>query len=129
MKSRRTFPLKVKLVLNDFDPKYLTRWFLIVSVYINIHQRMYGSRFRKLYYFLYRVFNNYYISKHHKDENITRYLHDLLLRVLNEIEYTSENEKIVMHNIVSDWTNANKSRPLRVYGKAGVKSESGLQVS
>lgn len=80
--------------------------------------------FRKVYYFLYRVFNNYYVGKNHKDTKITTYLHEMFLRVLDDIEYSSEEEKITMYNIVSNWTSVNREKSLRVYGKsAGVKKE------
>jgi len=74
--------------------------------------------FRKVYYFLYRVLNNYYVGKNHKDTKISTYLHEMFLRVLDDIEYTSENEKIAMYNIVSNWTSVNREKSLKVYGKS-----------
>ncbi|XP_025208405.1 uncharacterized protein LOC112603842 [Melanaphis sacchari] len=74
--------------------------------------------FRKVYYFLYRVFNNYYVGKNYKDTKITNYLHEMFLRVLDEIEYTSDDEKIAMYNIVSNWTSVNRDESLKVYGKS-----------
>jgi hypothetical protein len=50
-----------------------------------------------------------------------KYLHDLFLRVLEDIEYTSDNEKIAMHNLVSNWTSVNRNNSLKVYGKQAVK--------
>lgn len=47
-----------------------------------------------------------------------KYLSELLLRVLNDIDYTSDNEKIAMYNIVTNWTNGvNRIKTLKVYGK------------
>ncbi|CAI6347458.1 unnamed protein product [Macrosiphum euphorbiae] len=80
--------------------------------------------FRKVYYFLYRVFNNYYVGKNHKDAKITTYLHEMFLRVLEDIEYSSDEEKIAMYNIVSNWTSVNRDKSLKVYGKpAGCEKE------
>lgn len=71
-----------------------------------------------MYYYLYRVFNNYYVGKSHKDTKITTYLHEMFLRVLDEIEYTSDDEKIAMYKIVSNWTSVNREKSLKVYGKS-----------
>lgn len=77
-----------------------------------------------MYYFLYRVFNNYYVGKNHKDAKITTYLHEMFLRVLEDIEYSSDEEKIAMYNIVSNWTSVNRDKSLKVYGKpAGCEKE------
>lgn len=47
-----------------------------------------------------------------------KYLSELLLRVLNDIDYTSDNEKIAMYNIVTNWTNGvNRIKTLKVYGR------------
>ncbi|KAL5242757.1 hypothetical protein ACI65C_010167 [Semiaphis heraclei] len=78
--------------------------------------------FRKVYYFLYRIFNNYYVGKSYKDNKVTTYLHKMFLRVLDDIEYSSDEEKIAMYNIVSTWTSVNRDHSLKVYGKpAGVQ--------
>lgn len=73
--------------------------------------------FRKVYYFLYRVINNYPIRKNHGDSRMRNYLHEMFLRVMNEIDFTSDEEKITMQKIVSNWTADNRSKSLRVYGK------------
>lgn len=73
-----------------------------------------------MYYFLYRVFNNFYLSKNYRDANTDKYVHDLFLRVLDDIEYTSDNEKIAMYNLVSNWTSVNRNNSVRVYGKSPV---------
>lgn len=83
-----------------------------------------------MYYFLYRVFNNYYLSRNYRDTHMDKYLHDLLLRVLEDIEYTSDNEKIAMHNLVSNWTSVNRNNSLKVYGKPTVhKFDNDAEVS
>jgi hypothetical protein len=73
--------------------------------------------FRKVYYFLYRVINNFTIRKHHGDYRMRRYLHEMFLRVMNEIDFTSDEEKITLQKIVSNWTADKRSKSLRVYGK------------
>lgn len=80
-----------------------------------------------MYYFLYRVFNNYYTTKHHSDTQMKVYLHELFLRVLQDIKYTSDDEKMAMYNIVSNWTSVNRMKALKVYGKTELKTEPGLQ--
>lgn len=85
---------------------------------INFNIYVKYCRSRKVYYFLYRVLNNYYVGKNHKDTKISTYLHEMFLRVLDDIEYTSENEKIAMYNIVSNWTSVNREKSLKVYGKS-----------
>jgi len=82
---------------------------------------------KKVYYYLYRVFNNYYIAKHHKDNNMKLYLHNMFLRVLEEIQYNSEEEKMAMFNIVSNWTDVRKIKNFKVYGKTTAKIEPGFQ--
>lgn len=72
---------------------------------------------RKIYYFLYRIFNNYYISKNNLIEsNLKKHLHDLFFRVLEDIKYTSDSEKMAMFNIVSNWTSCNREKSVKVYG-------------
>lgn len=66
---------------------------------------------------MYRVFNDFYLTKNQKDVKERRYLHDMFYRVLDDIEYTSDNEKLAMHNIASNWANAYKMKSQRVYGK------------
>jgi len=80
--------------------------------------------FRNVYYYLYRVFNNYHIGKQHGDTRMKNYLHQMFLRVMEEIKLTSDEEKVTMYKIVSNWTVANKSNSLRVYGKKNeIKTE------
>lgn len=67
---------------------------------------------------MYRVFNNYYVSKNHRDSNMRQYLYELFLRVLEDIEYTSDNEKIAMYNVVSSWTSVSRMKNTKVYGNA-----------
>jgi len=45
-----------------------------------------------------------------------QYLYELFLRVLEDIEYTSDNEKVAMYNIVANWTGVNRLKNTRVYG-------------
>lgn len=71
--------------------------------------------FRNVYYFLYRVFNNYPISKFHGDTKLRNYLHKMFLRVIEDIKNTSEEEKIAMYKIVSNWTSVNRKDSLKVY--------------
>lgn len=65
---------------------------------------------------MYRVFNNYYVSKNHRDSNMRQYLYELFVRVLEDIEYTSDDEKVAMYNIVASWTSVNRLKNTRVYG-------------
>lgn len=88
-------------------------WWIIVLIVIF----SYRCRSRKVYYFLYRIFNNYYVGKYHRDNKITTYLHEMFLRVLDDIEYSSDEEKIAMYNIVLNWTSVNREKSLKVYGK------------
>lgn len=46
----------------------------------------------------------------------------MLLRVLDDIEYSSDNEKIAMHNLVSNWTSINRNNSVKVYGKPTMNS-------
>lgn len=80
--------------------------------------------FRNVYYFLYRVFNNYHIKKQDGDTRMKNYLHQMFLRVMKEIKLTSDEEKITMYKIVSNWTVGNKFNSLKVYGKKNeIKTE------
>lgn len=72
--------------------------------------------FRMVYYFLYRMFNNYYIAKNKVDSGTRKYLYNLFIRVLDDIENTSDEEKLAMYNIVSNWSSFNRVS-LKVYGK------------
>lgn len=78
---------------------------------------------------MYRVFNQYYVAKHHKDANTTKYLYELLKRVLEEIDYTSEEEKLAMYQIVSNWTSVNRVNSLKVYGNVNKVEPDDLEVS
>jgi len=55
------------------------------------------------------------------------YLHNMFLRVLEEIQYNSEEEKMAMFNIVSNWTDVRKIKNFKVYGKTTAKIEPGFQ--
>lgn len=68
------------------------------------------------------------MPKQRNDIQIKVYLQELFLRVLEEIKYTSENEKIAMYDIVSNWTCTNRENSLKVYGKTEPKSEVEFQV-
>lgn len=45
-----------------------------------------------------------------------QYLYELFLRVLEDIDYTSDNEKVAMYNIVANWTGVDRLKNTRVYG-------------
>ncbi|XP_050438090.1 uncharacterized protein LOC126844183 [Adelges cooleyi] len=107
--------------------KLISNAFLIMSECLNLPDKPKADNdldFRKIYYFLYRVFNQYYISKHHKEQHTTRYLHDLMLRVLQDIDYNSLSEKLSMYRLVTNWTSVNRKDSLKVYGSAVSKSNS-----
>lgn len=48
------------------------------------------------------------------------------MRVLEDLDYSSDNEKIAMHNIVSNWTSVNRIKTLKVYGRV-TKVEPGIK--
>lgn len=71
------------------------------------------------------MFNNYNPAKDKNYYITKKYLYDMFRRVLNEIEYSSDNEKIAMYNIVKNWTSVNRTKNLRVYGKTNHKTDNG----
>ncbi|VVC40222.1 Homeobox domain-like,SANT domain [Cinara cedri] len=80
--------------------------------------------FRNVYYFLYRMFNDFHVKKKNNTDLITRkYLYDTFRRVLDDIEYSSDGEKMAMYNIVKNWTSINRIKTLKVYGKTELQTE------
>lgn len=73
------------------------------------------------------MFNNFHISKHHKNDKMSLYLNFMFTQVLTELDYTSDGEKKAIFNIVSNWTSVNRSKQVKVYGKTTPKVEPGTE--